>query len=174
MVPRGGCCQHNPVMRGWGRGRQTHEPVVELPLPGPRTIGSERKRQRVGREGRERAQRMLRAGLGPRVGSKASTHLAPRCGTRSLTPSVGSPSRCRGLPPLPLSPPPSPPLTAPAADLSAPLPAPLPALAAFPAACTSLLYSGEDGGGGGGVWGEAVPPTLQPLTWARGRGGGVF
>lgn len=98
---------------------------------------------------------MLKVRLGPRVCSKASTHLSPRRRARSLAPFFGSPSRRRGLPPLF---PPSPPLTAPAADLSAPLPAPLPPLDAFRAACTVLFFD-QDGGGGKAVSNSSrLPP----------------
>lgn len=157
MVPRGGACQHKPALGGGGRGRQTHKPAVELPLLVPRTRGFERKQQKVGREGlggeRERAPRMLKARLGPWVRSKASTHLTRRRRARSLAP---SPSSLRGPPP-PL------PLTAPAADLSAPLPAPLPALAAFPAACTSLSPRMGMGAGEDGTSNSRLPPGPRVL-----------
>lgn len=128
---------------------------IATPRPPPRARGTQRKRVPEG-EGGEIARRMLKVRLGPRVCSKASTHLTPRRRARSLAPFFWSPSRRRDLPPLF---PPSPPLTAPAADLSAPLPAPLPPLAAFRAACTVLFFFDQDGGGGKAVSNSSrLPP----------------
>lgn len=134
-----------------GVGRQPANPASNCHSPSPaREDSREEDRRSQGKAGK-RAPRTHKAGLGPRVSSKAGTHLTPRGRARSLAP---SPSPPPGPSVSSSSSSFSPPLTAPAADLSAPLPAPLPALAAFPAARSSLLFSAGDGG-----WRKAGPPA---------------
>lgn len=73
-LSRGGR-RHNPGGRGWGRGREPANLSSNRHSPSPAREDSRQKKG--GREGGERAPRLPKARRGPRVCSKASTHLTP-------------------------------------------------------------------------------------------------
>ena len=152
---RRGAWEANPqTCRRIASPRPPHERIREKKAEG--------RRGRVEGGGGSREERSAKdaRGAARSLGPLQSQHTPhPRRRARSLAP---APSSLRGPPP-PL------PLAAPAADLSAPLPAPLPALAAFPAACSSLLSS--DGDGGGGRPNLQLPPPAW--TWRTGRWGAL-